>query len=56
MILVHINRIGLIAAQQVDARDNDVDVWLAVNDLAGFPVSDRFHFGQMRFGIQIELF
>ncbi|WP_375232201.1 hypothetical protein [Pseudomonas syringae] len=56
MILVHINRIGLIAAQQVDARDNDVNVWLAVNDLAGFPVSDRFHFGQMRFGIQIELF
>ncbi|WP_431306688.1 hypothetical protein [Pseudomonas syringae] len=33
-----------------------MDVWLAVNDLTGFPVSDRFHFGQMRFGIQIELF
>ncbi|WP_010217608.1 hypothetical protein [Pseudomonas amygdali] len=33
-----------------------MDVWLAVNDLTGFPVSDRFHFGQMRFGIKIELF
>ncbi|WP_375232855.1 hypothetical protein [Pseudomonas syringae group genomosp. 3] len=56
MILVHINRIGLIATQQVDTRNDDMNVRLAINDLAGFPVSDRLHFGQMRFGIKIEFF
>ncbi|WP_407719301.1 hypothetical protein [Pseudomonas syringae] len=56
MIFVHINRIGLIATQQIDTRDNDMNVRLAVNHLAGFPVSDRLHFGQVRFGIQIEFF
>ncbi|WP_054097449.1 hypothetical protein [Pseudomonas amygdali] len=56
MILVHINRIGLIATQQVDTRNDDMNVRLAVNHITGFPVSHRFHFGQMRFGIQIELF
>ncbi|MHB9491195.1 hypothetical protein [Pseudomonas amygdali] len=56
MIFVHINRIGLIATEQVDTRNDDMNVRLAINDLAGFPVSDRLHFGQMRFGIKIEFF
>ncbi|RMN12432.1 hypothetical protein [Pseudomonas syringae group genomosp. 3] len=44
MILVHINRIGLIATQQVDTRDNDMYMRLAINDLTGFPVGDSLHF------------
>ncbi|GFZ69154.1 hypothetical protein PSE10B_56760 [Pseudomonas amygdali pv. eriobotryae] len=56
MILVHINWIGLIATQQVDTWDNDMNVRLAFNYVTGFPVSDRLHFGQVRFGIQIEFF
>ncbi|WP_235669127.1 hypothetical protein, partial [Pseudomonas coronafaciens] len=56
MIFVHINRIGLIATQQVDTWDNDVNVRLTFNYVTGFPVGDRLHFGQVRFGIQIEFF
>ncbi|WP_421958224.1 hypothetical protein [Pseudomonas syringae] len=56
MIFVHINRIGLIATQQVDTWDNDVNVRLAFNYITGFHVGDRLHFGQVRFGIQIEFF
>ncbi|MFA1046832.1 hypothetical protein ACDH60_25470 [Pseudomonas ficuserectae] len=56
MILVHINRVGLIATEQVDTWNNDMNVRLAFNYVTGFPVSDRFHFGQMRFGIKIEFF
>ncbi|WP_410524009.1 hypothetical protein [Pseudomonas syringae] len=56
MILINIDRIGLVAAQQVDTRNDDMNVRLAVNHLAGFPISDRLHFWQVRFGIQIELF
>ncbi|WP_411730335.1 hypothetical protein [Pseudomonas savastanoi] len=56
MIFVDINRIGLIATQKVDTWDNDVNVRLAFNYVTGFPVGDRLHFGQVRFGIQIEFF
>ncbi|WP_438942643.1 hypothetical protein [Pseudomonas amygdali] len=56
MILVHINRIGLIATEQVDTRNDDMNVRLAVNHLAGFPISDRLLFWQVRFGIQIKFF
>ncbi|WP_375233311.1 hypothetical protein [Pseudomonas caricapapayae] len=56
MILVHINRIGLIATEQVDTWDDDMNMRLAIYNITGFPVSDRFHFGQMRFGIKIKFF
>ncbi|WP_032618268.1 MULTISPECIES: hypothetical protein [Pseudomonas syringae group] len=56
MILINIDRIGLVAAQQVDTRDNDMDMGFAVDHLTSFPVSDSLHFGQMRFGIQIKFF
>ncbi|WP_032635025.1 hypothetical protein [Pseudomonas syringae] len=56
MILINIDRIGLVAAQQVDTRNDDMNVRLAFNHLAGFPISDRLHFWQVRFGIHIEFF
>ncbi|WP_440091581.1 hypothetical protein ACTACL_00050 (plasmid) [Pseudomonas syringae] len=56
MILVHINRISLIATEQIDTRNNDMYMRLAINSLTGFPVSNGFHFRQVRFGIQIEFF
>ncbi|OKS75547.1 hypothetical protein PsaNZ64_10425 [Pseudomonas syringae pv. actinidiae] len=54
MILIHIDRIGLVTAQQVDTWNDDMNVRLAFNHLAGFPISDRLHFWQVRFGIHIE--
>ncbi|WP_406643464.1 hypothetical protein [Pseudomonas californiensis] len=56
MILINIDRIGFIAAQQVDTRNDDMNVRLAFNNITGPPVSDRLHFRQMRFGIKIEFF
>ncbi|EFW77299.1 hypothetical protein [Pseudomonas savastanoi] len=56
MILVDINRISLIATEQVDTRNDNMYMRLAINDLTGFPVSDGLHFRQVRFGIQVEFF